>query len=357
MNAKNQRKVLILLPSLKFGGGERVSLNLASEMKRRGISVEILVMKKEGEFLLEAEKEFSIIDLKCFKTFVLPFKLIHYIYKNNPDVLISNFWKLNLCSSILKILFPSLTLILWEHSPPSRTPFSPTWLYALTASFFYRFANNIVAVSGGVQKDIVRITIGLSKKIIVIYNPITPPKIILDHRVINEPNHTPQIISIGRLEEEKNVKLLINAFAIVLASIDAKLCIVGDGSLRDPLMALCLEKNIAQHVRFVGFTDTPYRYIMQSDLLVMSSNFEGLPTVIVEALYCGISVVSTDCPTGPREILNDGEYGTLVPLNDEQAMANAILFELKNKRFSTVQKAAANRFLPVNAVDQFLKLM
>lgn len=354
---KKQKKIAILLPSLKFGGAERVSLNLATEMKLQGISIDILVMSKEGEFLAEAERNFAVHDLKCNKTYKLPYLMLLYMIRNQPNVLISNFWKLNISACLTRVLFPFFKLILWEHSPPSKTLFSPTWIYALSASLLYLFASKIVAVSDGVRADIQRYTIGLSGKLITIYNPIIPPDdLLLQNSKISSRN-TFQIISLGRLELEKNQALLIQAFALLPVEINATLLMVGDGSQRKKLEQMCIDLNVQEKVKFFGFITDPYQILIKADLLVLPSNFEGFGNVIIEAFYCGLPVVSTDCPYGPRELLMNGKYGSLVPVSDKVAMAKAIQYEHENRRSSELQKFAAQRFLPSVIVKQFLDVM
>lgn len=127
--------------------------------------------------------------------------------------------------------------------------------------------------------------------------------------------------------------------------------------MRPRLEKLCMDMEIQGHVKFLGFSKNPYKLMLDADLLVLSSDWEGLPTVIIEALYCGLPIVSTDCPSGPREILINGAYGSLVPMNDKSALANAIVHELTNRRFPEVQMAAASRFLPSEIAKQFLQLM
>lgn len=351
------KKIAILLPSLKFGGGERVSLNLAREMKRLGVEVDILVMSKEGEFLAEAEKEFTVHDLNCKKTYKLPYRLWQYLIRNRPNALISNFWKLNLCACLSRLFFPFFRLLLWEHSPPSKAPFAPVWVYALSASLLYQFSSKIVAVSNGVRDDIRRHTFGLSRKILTIYNPITPPNDGLMRNLLPKLDNRPQIISVGRLSREKNLELLLQAFSVLVKKIDATLLIVGDGYLRKKLEQLCIDLNIVSRVKFSGFSHHPYELMVNSDLLVLSSDLEGLPTAIVEAFYCGLPVVSTDCPCGPRELLMNGKYGSLVPMSDHIAMAKAMENELLNRRNPDLQQLAANRFLPETIAKQFLSLI
>ena len=353
----NVKKVAILLPSLKFGGAERVSINLAKEMKSLGIAVDILVMSKEGEFLEEAEENFRVYNLRCNRTYKLPYRLLEYTWINRPDVVISNFLKLSLCACISRIFSPSVRLILWEHAPPSMQSFFSLCVYSLSASLFYQFSSKVVAVSRGVATDIAAITVGLKRKIVTIYNPIVPPDDLLLKKSAVKISNSPQIISLGRLESEKNPALLIQAFALLPDELNARLLMVGDGSQRKKLEQICIDLNIQKKVRFFGFTTDPYQLLINADLLVLPSNFEGFGNVIVEAMYCGLPVVSTDCPYGPRELLMNEQYGSLVPVNDKFAMARAIQYELENRRSPEVQKDAAQRFLPSVVVRQFLDLV
>ena len=351
------KKVAILLPSLKFGGAERVSLNLAKEMKLQGISVEILLMSKEGEFLKEAESNFTVVDLRCNRTYKLPWQLIKYTFNNRPDVIISNFLKLSLCACIARVFSPSTKLLLWEHAPPSMTSLFSLCIYSLSATIFYQLSTKIVAVSSGVGSDIASCTLGLKRKILAIYNPIIPPDFGLLNDALGKQKNLNKIICLGRLEPEKNPALLIEAFALIPEHFNATLLMIGDGSQRNQLESLSIKLGINNKVNFLGFVANPYLLLMNADLLVLPSNFEGFGNVIVEAMYCGLPVVSTDCPYGPREILMNEKYGSLVPTNDKKAMATAIEYELINRRSPEAQKIGAQRFLPNVIVNQFLDLV
>jgi glycosyltransferase involved in cell wall biosynthesis len=354
---KKQKKIAILLPSLKFGGAERVSLNLATEMKLQGISIDILVMSKEGEFLAEAEEKFRVYDLRCDRTYKLPYNLIKYAFNNHPDGIISNFFKLNLCACIARLFSPSTRLILWEHAPPSMGAFCPIWLYSLLASIFYQFSTKVVAVSNGVAADIASRTIGINGKLVTIYNPIVPPNQLLLKKKPDKNYKRSIIISLGRLEPEKNTSLLIESFALLPKQLNARLLIVGDGTERRKLEQLCIDLNVQKKIKFLGFINNPYEILINADLLVLSSNFEGFGNVIAEALYCGLPVVSTDCKCGPRELLANGMYGSLVAVNDKNNMANAIKFELKKRRLPEIQKYGAQRFLPNVIANKFIDLI
>jgi glycosyltransferase involved in cell wall biosynthesis len=349
------KTIFILLPSLKYGGAERVAINLATELQNQGCLIKFLLMNKMGDYLREVEENFEVVNLNCNRTYKLPYLLSKYINNNNVDVIISNFWKLNLCACAVKILSKKIKLILWEHSPPSITPESSGWKYKLSASLLYRCADSVVAVSDGVRDDIIKFTYGLKDKVIRIYNPIKPPPNIQTNKKIDKSQQL--IISVGRLTTEKNIKLLIESYALTVNKIKTKLLIVGEGEKKDELMELTKLLNLEQYVEFFGYSDNVYELMDSSDLLVMSSNFEGFGNVIVEALFCGLSIVSTDCDTGPREILNNNEFGSLVSLNDPLAMSEAMIKELSNPRSKEKQMARAELFLPSKIAKQFLSIM
>jgi len=349
------KRIAFLLPSLKFGGAERVALNLAKALKDAGAQVDILLMSREGEFLEEATRDFNVVDLRCRRTYKLPGRLMAYFIKWRPNVLISSFWKLNLCSCLAKTLFPQIRLLLWEHSPPSESANSPKWLYAISASVLYRCANTIVAVSTGVYKDVDQWTYGLRRRLVVIFNaiPQPDPHLLWARRAAS----MNQVIWVGRLDAPKNPGLMLEAFALVSRACPANLVFVGDGRLRPELEQRCKALGLEERVRFLGYRPNPYIEMVQSDLLVLSSDREGLGNVIIEAMHCGLRVVSTDCGEGIHDILLDNRYGEIVPTNDKFALAKAIERELNSHQAPQDQIDAARRFSPQVIAQQFLLAM
>ena len=347
------KKIAFLLPSLKFGGAERVALNLAMALKANGIQIDVLLMSYEGEFLAEAESHFNMVNMQCNKTYKLPGRLWTYLVRHRPDALISSFWKLNLCACFARLYYPRIKLILWEHSPPSKSKNSPTWLYAITASVAYHASTKVVAVSTGVFKDINQITLGLRRKMLVIFNPIVAPSSPLLIRPVHQGQK--QVIWVGRLDDPKNPGLMLEAFALVSATCNARLVFLGDGPMRSELEHRCKELGLWERVSFMGFLSAPYDLMVHSDLLVLSSDREGLPSVIIEAMYCGLRVVSTDCGEGIHDILLDGRYGTIVQPKDKAALARAIEDELNMLQNAERQISGAQRFLPSGIAQQFLR--
>jgi len=169
-------------------------------------------------------------------------------------------------------------------------------------------------------------------------------------------NSSPLIISVGRLSEEKDHLLLLRAFQKIRKECSAKLAFIGDGGLRCFLEDIVTEFGLEKDVCFLGFVENPYKYIARSNLFVLSSKSEGLPTVLIEALALGVPVVSTDCPSGPREILMNGALGVLVPVGDMEALADAMLSNLTVKKAKPVV-SGLERFQLETATEHYLNFI
>lgn len=340
-----------LLSNLSFGGAERAALNLAKELKLRGWNVTFLLMTRGGEFLEEAEEEFTVVDLRCRKTHHLPGRLRDYLAANDTQILFSSFWKLNLCACLAVVGRSAPRLFLWEHSPPSTSRNSPTVLYALSATLLYRVAEKIVCVSEGVRADVARITRGLGTRLRVIYNPIPPP--ITLGCALERRQRAREIAWIGRLEEPKNPELMLAAFSLLSAHADLHLTFVGDGSKRASLEKRATELGLANRVRFAGYHPKPWMILRDCALLVLTSDREGFGNVLVEGMYNGLRVVSTDCGSGVHEIVGD-QWGTIVPVGDAKLLAEAIILELRKPARADKQRLRAELFSPSRAADEVL---
>jgi len=354
-SAGTDERIALLLPGLRFGGAERVALTLAEALAAEGFGIDLLLMSRQGEFLDEAESRFNVIDLRCGRTWKLPWKLAGYLRAHQPTALISSFWKLNLCACIARLAAPRTKLLLWEHSQPSLSANSPTWLYAITASIIYRMATRIVAVSSGVRDDIAGITLGLGRKLQVVMNPIRPPADLPDDA--SRPRDGSRLLWVGRMDGPKNPQLALEAFALLAARRDATLTFVGDGDLMPGLRACSHRLGLDDRVSFTGFHPRPYELMPQADVLVLSSEREGLGNVVVEAMFCGLGIAATDCGRGVRDLLMDGRYGTIAAGRDPASLANAMERELLASRDPATQMDGARRFLPDRAAGKFLDII
>lgn len=343
-------RIAILLSSLVFGGAERVSLSLARALTALGYQVSILLMRYQGELLGEAQREFEVIDLQCERTKYLPGRLVAYLLANPTDLLLSSFWKLNLCACIVRLRFPRLRLLLWEHAHPSASPNSPSLLFGLSASILYRMATKIICVSTGVAQDVLSLTLGLKSRVTVINNPIPPP----EPEVRRSRSGIKRIAWVGRLNQEKNPRLLIDAFVLIAGEIDAELLYIGDGPMRAVLEQISARSGVGERIRFAGYQHRPADFLVDCDLLVLTSDWEGFGNVLVEALYCGLGIISTDSGGGVDDIIDGSRYGAIVPRGNAPALAQCIKDEFANTREPERQKEGAARFLPMTIADQFI---
>jgi len=333
-------RIAIFIPSLSGGGAQRVMLNLAKGLSDKNYKIDLVVVKLEGQYINQVPKNIKLISLNSRYAITSLFPLIKYLKTNKPDILISAMAHVNVVAIISKILTRKKTkLIITEHTTLSLAKkeskkVKEKVLFNIL-KYIYNYADAIVAVSKYMAHDM-SIILGIpEEKINVIYNPIIDNSLIeKSNQDIEEewfnPNESPVVISIGRLAEPKDFETLIRAFKKVRDKMKVRLLILGEGPKREQLEKLIHDLNIENDVKMPGFKQNPYAYLRRAALFVLSSKREGLPTVLVEALACGIPVISTDCLSGPREILQNGRLGTLVPVGDVDALAKAIELNLNN---------------------------
>ena len=346
--AEPHRRIAILLPVLTYGGAERVAINLARALRALGWEVVFIVMTGRGELFEQTSADFPVVDLDCDRTRKLPGKLARYLAEHPVDILLSNFWKLNLCACLAVLgRRPRPRLLLWEHSPPSLSRNSPSLLYAISASILYRAARAVVCVSTGVRDDVARLTVGLGSRLRMIYNPIPAPTTMPDRA----PAQANLVAWVGRLEDPKNPGLLIEALPLLAAEV--RILYIGDGSSRPALEQRAAALGVADRVTLAGFVADPAPLLATCSLIALTSDREGLPTVLIEALHLGLRAVATDCGRGVHEIL-EPDYGTIVAKNNPAALASAIMMELARIPDRELQKQGAARFAPAQIARQFL---
>ncbi|MBE3591910.1 MAG: glycosyltransferase [Thermoanaerobacter sp.] len=344
MENYNNKLISLFLPSLRGGGAERVMLNLARGFAEKGYKVDLVLAKAEGPYLSQVPDNVRVIDLKSPRVLYSLPGFIRYLRQERPHALLSALDHANIIALWAKKLSRVPTrVVVSVHSTISKASANPRILREkLTPLFiriFYPWADAVVAVSRGVADDLIRLTNLPREKVHVIYNPVITPELFtkadepLDHPWF-ESGESPVVISVGRLTPAKDYPALIKAFALVRKGMPVRLMILGEGEERLKLEALIRELGLERDVDLPGFVDNPYKYMKRAAVFVLSSQWEGLPTVLIEALALGIPVVSTDCPSGPREILNNGEYGRLVALGNEKELAQnikATIYEGKKK--------------------------
>lgn len=334
MTESTRRHLAIFLPSLAGGGAERVSLNLAREVAKRGVKVDLVVSQAVGPYVSEVPDGVRLVDLETSRVATSLPGLVRYLRRNRPDAMLTVMSHANVIGvTAASIARTSTRVVTSEHDTLSQVTERTARRRArgmprLVAKTYPR-ADAIVTVSSGVADDLSAVT-GLPRDDIeVIYNPVVTPEVeeaakqAVDHPWFG-PGQLPVVLGIGRLAPKKDFPTLMRAFARVREHSPARLVILGDGPDREDLDRLARELEIEQDLSMPGFVDNPLSYLRAASVFVLSSRWEGLPTVLIEALYCGTPVIATDCPSGPREILSDGQYGVLVPIDDVEAIAAGI---------------------------------
>jgi len=364
---QNER-VAVFLPSLSAGGAQRTMLYVAEGFAKHQLKVDIVLQRVEGPDLSRITDELRIIDLNAGRSLLALIPLIRYLRKEKPQVIISAMMYANVIAILAKKLARVNTRVLVsEHNTISYAVRNSSTLRGrflpVLARLLYPMSDIIVAVSEGVADDLAKILRLPRGNIHVVYNPVITPdldemiKEPLDHPWF-QPGEPPVILGIGRLTRQKDFPTLLRAFAIVFKEQAARLVILGEGRDRSKLQRLTKELHIESYVDMPGFVGNPYKYMAHAAVFVLSSIYEGLPTVLIEALACGTKVVSTDCESGPREILQGGAFGELVPVGDAEALANAILLALENRTALPVSRSEA--LLPFTfdtAVGKYMHLL
>ena len=364
----SEPRLAFLIPSFAGGGAEPMIIRLANEFARRGRPVDLVVFRPEGENAGKVSAAVRLVDLRVRSTLLAPFAIRSYLRRERPAVLISALFFANAFAILARALAPGCgtRLIVTEravlsvHARYSRR--ASRHLFVPVARLLYRFADRVVGISAGVAQDLRAIT-GLSdEQLLWIHNPALSPEV--EEAARRKPGSLPWpddglpvIVTAGRLEPQKDQATLLRAFARLRARRPARLVIFGQGSLRPELEALVRELGLEDDALLPGYEPDLLPVLAAADLFVLSSLYEGFGNVLVEALACGLPVVSTDCPSGPSEILGDGEFGRLVPPGDEAALAEALEAALDDPGEPERHRSRAREFSLERCADRFEALV
>ena len=361
MPDSSRKRIAIFLPSLGGGGAERVALTLIKHFLSQAHAVDLVLAKAEGELLPLVPAKVRLIDLKAPRLRHALAGLRRYLRRERPDALQVSMWPLTVIGILAHRWARSdARLVVSEHTTLTRhyERRATRALIRLTTALLYPLAADRVAVSQGVAEDLARLSGMDAGRFRVIPNPVDRPSSLRPSPSVEAlwEGVGVRILTVGRLTAEKNHQLLIDAFARLPESLGARLMIVGRGRLEDALREQAAACRVEHRVVFPGFAVDPWPYYASAGLFVLSSNYEGYPVALVEAMHAGLRVVSTDCGTGPREILDDGRFGRLVPVADVEALARAIAESLDAPpRPAAVQERA--RLLEEASLRQYSDLL
>lgn len=334
------RELALFLPSLQAGGAEQVMVTLANGLAERGVRVTLLLARCEGSFLSQVSPSVRVVDLRAKRVRASIFGLARYLRRERPAALLSFQTHSNLIAIAARSLARvPVRLVVSERSSLTGSGAQAMGFKNRLVRFLsrsaYGKADTVAVVAEAMVGEVRRLARLPAEQVVCIPNPIITPAM---RTLADEPTDhpfmcplgPPVIVAVGRLAPEKDFPTLLRAFALLRRELEAKLLILGEGSSRPALEEMVGDLNLEADVDLPGFRPNPFPYLKAASLYVLSSKFEGLPGALIQAMAVGTPVVSTDCHTGPSEILEHGRWGKLVPVGDVEALAAAMVETLSS---------------------------
>lgn len=329
-------KILVIIPRFAIAGVPLAQIRFARALRARGHFVELIIghIDQSHEFSPPEELKVTIWNKPKVRGMFVP--LVRYLLREKPDVVFSAEDHLNILVQLSKVVSGSKALI----SGSCRvTPFdtysnkflSKGWLLKLLAKLLMRRADVLTCVSKDMVEQYQQVFKSPPHQCVynIVDDAYSRERLLepLEHPWFKD-RSMPIAIAAGRLAHWKGFSCAIEAIRLLPKHTSVKLLILGDGPLRNDLQLQIDQNNLSASVQLMGNVKNPLKYFASADLFILSSLVEGMPNVLVEAMMSGCTPVATDCPTGPRELLKDGQFGYLVPMNDPKAMAKAIIAAL-----------------------------
>lgn len=355
-------RVAFLLPDFRIGGAERVALSLIEQLVKRGIEVDLVLLRQEGELLKLLPPGVHLVPLDAGRIRQAIRPLAAYLRNRRPDALQARMWPLTIAAILARLVARSNARLVVSDDNNLARAYAERPLLVRTIGWsmrlFYPLAEVRLAVSGDLAGQLARLS-GLDlSRFTIVGNPVASPPERLGPNPDIERLWTGterRIITVGTLKRQKNHALLLRAVARLERP--ANLMIVGEGELRGELERLARELGIADQVAMPGSTLDLWPYYASAQLFVLSSDYEGFGNVLVEAMAMGLPVVSTDCESGPREILDGGRFGRLVSVGNVEGLSAAIGQALDDAPDRSALKARARAFRPEAVADRYLELL
>lgn len=352
----------------KGGGVQRGRVTIANALAARGLQVACVLPEATGPFLERLAPDVALVDLGTRRPLALVLRLARWLRRARPAALIVSQQHAIVAALLARRLSGvAVPVTAIQHNTLSELcrqsrRHSVRWLLPRAARLLFPWADRICAVSHGVAADLAKVTGVPASAIRVLYNPTVTPELVAQARLPSghpwlDAKDRPVVLGVGTLSGIKDFATLLRAFARLRRTRPARLLILGEGEERSRLEDLARELEFAADVELPGFAPNPYAFMARADLLAVSSRVEGMPNTIIEALACGCPVVSTDCPSGPAEILQGGRYGALVPPGDDAALAEAMIAALEAAPDRDALRARAADFSVERAVEGYLELL
>ncbi len=349
------------------GGVERMLINLIRGFVDLGQPVELVLVRAASPHLARLPGSVEQIRLDARHTFLAVPALARYLYDRRPAALLVAKDRAGRTAVLARAVAGTATPIVLRLGTNLSTAMAgrswfDRWLRYLPIRLLYPRVDRIVAVSVGVAEDTARIARLPRQSILVIRNPVITPELAAQaaqprpHPWLDDPG-VPVVCGAGRLEAQKDFPTLLRAFALVARDRPCRLLILGEGKARPRLEALIAELGLSERVALVGFQHNPYAFLARAALFVLSSAWEGSPNVLTEAMALGIPVVSTDCPSGPAEVLDGGRFGPLVRVGDALALAAAMTTTLERPLPGAVLRSAVSEYEQGRSARRYLEAL
>ena len=364
-DVKRPRHITVFIPHLGGGGAERATLEIARGFVHRGLSVDLLVTRC-GQYRGLVPEKARLVNFDSWKAVTCFPRFLRHLQRQRPDALLSTLIHTSILALIVKKFFIKDLPTIVRYESTFTMEFANGGFkqrIELTAlKYLFPSADAIIAVSAGAAADLKRAIPGAARRVQVVPNPVVTATLAkqakepVEHPFFRDPG-IPVILSAGRFVPLKDYPTLLRAFADVAISRPARLVILGEGPERGELVTLARRLKIAEKVDFPGFTSNPFAYMAKARVFALSSTYEGLGMVLIEAMACGTPVVSTDCRYGPREILEGGKWGRLVPVGDWRGLARAIREALDKPITPELLSTRANCYTAAASTDGHLRVL
>jgi glycosyltransferase involved in cell wall biosynthesis len=363
-------RIAVVVASLANGGVGKMRVHLVNEFARLGYPVDLLIARDDGPYLASLHPEVRIVRLPTSHALTGVFPLAYYLWRARPAVVLTQRVRVTVATLRARRLAQRLlprgarlyatvntnVSIQLRHFRSAKQRKQLEYLRR-----YYLLADGVIAISQGVAEDVAGILGQSPASIPIAPNPVVTPDLArlaqapVDHPWL-QPGQPPVILGVGRLEPQKDFTTLIRAFAEIRRQRPSRLILLGEGGQRRMVESLAAELGVREAIELPGFVANPYAYMSKAALFVLSSAWEGFGNALAEALAVGTPVVSTDCPSGPREILQDGRYGPLVPVGNASALARAMLETLERPLAADLLRQASERYTVESSAREYLKV-
>ena len=348
---KIEKKLIIFMPAMEGGGVEKNIILISNYLSKYIKNITLITYDKR--FNNKFEKNIEILNhtknkeirSKYYKYFFCILILVKQIIKNKNCLIFS--FQANIYALMISALMRKKIIIRSNSSP---TGWNNNFLKKITFKFFFKFADSIIVNSLNFKKEIDN-KFNVNSKLI--YNPLNKNEIIKKSKIKIKFNFFKSkkylnLINISRFTDQKDHITLLKSFNLVVKKIKAKLLIIGYGSNKNRIKNYIKDNKLQKYVKIIEFKENPYPYLLKSDLFLLTSKYEGLPNVLLESMTLKKFIISSNCPTGPREILKNGKLGYLFSVGDHKKLykliINFVRSKKKHKKISYLAFKSLNRF-------------